>query len=736
MSNHRSSAFDSTQKLRHMPIAFVSAGCLEGTVRERDPPLEPLAPAPSASPTPPRSPAATEALAHMTIRSPSPALSAASSEEIVVFRGRLHTPLTKDFPPSHPTNAESPAPFTSLTMASQLGSVAIKPAPSVHTSLPTSTSPDTEPTPYTNSASSVMAQGSTLASDAGATTGTAKTTTASPPHAESDVDSDANSIVDSSFLKRRGGKPRWAGKQTDWVSRSKPGIGWLPVNARPEMDAFVGGQVDPRDAAMDDYMENADANGELLEMIAASGFARREMDLDGGSHNDWESDGEPELPPEQEQDDGWTSDMARDLDGLSTSTDVEGLVARIVGHRTRTRGLQYQVIYEGYTRDDTRWLPATYLTTPSDKILIEAYEAKRLAREEQQQVSSTSDSEADFDTEEDSSEVESEIDDEQFARALQKQEELGIDDDELILYAADAHFSASSAPRLRFDRPNKRRQYRAGGSRRADRTFPSASALADAVEMDPYAGFDIMDTERPSLRMKKKGRKGQMPPELLGDDSDLNEQLQSTWAADRAKKRLKKAEREELRKQGLLGRKGKAPDLSVKYKDGVVMEDMIEEIREFMASDRQTLSLPPMEAYRRAGIHQFVSEFNINSKSRGDGVKRFTVLSKTNQTIPFDDELFDEIMGRKKYNRRLLAQAFSQPQRQKKDKGTKNRPMVSYKDGEVVGAKAPELGVENKGRAMLEKMGWSKGMALGAIDNKGILQPIAHTVKITKAGLR
>jgi hypothetical protein len=36
----------------------------------------------------------------------------------------------------------------------------------------------------------------------------------------------------------------------------------------------------------------------------------------------------------------------------------------------------------------------------------------------------------------------------------------------------------------------------------------------------------------------------------------------------------------------------------------------------------------------------------------------------------------------------------------------------------------------------MQKMGWSKGMSLGAVDNKGILQPIAHTVKTTKAGLK
>ena len=60
---------------------------------------------------------------------------------------------------------------------------------------------------------------------------------------------------------------------------------------------------------------------------------------------------------------------------------------------------------------------------------------------------------------------------------------------------------------------------------------------------------------------------------------------------------------------------------------------------------------------------------------------------------------------------------------------------ASYRDGDVVGAAAPEIGVENKGRAMLEKMGWSSGTALGALNNKGILQPVAHIVKNSKAGL-
>ena len=389
MSNHRSSAFDSSKRLRHMPVAFVSAGHLEGTVKERDLQLE--SPAVPASPPvlspPSRSPVATEALAQMTIRSPSPTPSAASSmssEEIVVFRGRANNSVIQNTPPPYSTKTSTAPSAVPPSLAPP--SPAHTPAAPKDTPGPKAISSDVHVPSATNIATSIVPDKSAISTEEKITP---------PTRNEPESHSETNDVVvDSLFHKRRGGKAQWAGKETDWVSRSKPGIGWLPVHARPDMDAFVEGKIDSRDAAMDDYMENAAANDELRDMIAASGFACREMDLDGGSHNDWVSDGDLEIPHELEHDEGWDSDLARDLDALSTSTDVEGVVARIIGHRNRPRGLQYQVVYQDYTQDDPRWVPATYLKTTSERLLIEAYEAKRLAREEDEQVSSDSDSDS------------------------------------------------------------------------------------------------------------------------------------------------------------------------------------------------------------------------------------------------------------------------------------------------------------------------------------------------------
>lgn len=134
-----------------------------------------------------------------------------------------------------------------------------------------------------------------------------------------------------------------------------------------------------------------------------------------------------------------------------------------------------------------------------------------------------------------------------------------------------------------------------------------------------------------------------------------------------------------------------------------------------------------MEANRRETVHRFASKLGLNSKSRGSGKDRFIVLSKTTRTIAYSEDAFDNLAQQKRFRFHTKPRAGA---------GGGTYKVVSYKDGEQVGASAPELGPENRGRVLLEKMGWSKGTALGALDNKGILTPITHTVKTTKAGLQ
>jgi hypothetical protein len=745
-ANHRSAAFEAGKKLRNLPIEFVSAGHLEGTIKEHLLPAKPEeSDSEDDSPTP-SSPSSTQentdAMAHMALRSPSPAVSdVSSSSDEVVFQGRGHAPLAQAVPRDEFQTAQlGGKSSTKAAMSTTATSTTTKPRPAsptwhqalLQTPELTATSTDDHTTVTELEAQTSVGLSIRIKAE---------------PAAPKEENSDAEDVVEDHVAKRRGGRPAWEGTTTDWEHRSKPNIGWLPVSDRPHMEAFLRGDVDPRDAAMDDYMQNVEEFGLTGDMLGASGFARREMDLDAGSHNDWESASasqqEDEGLDEEEEaqgNDSWDSDMLQDLGDMSTSSDVMDTVVRILSKRTRQSGLHYLCVYDGSVTDDARWLPATFLKSGAEKKLIRAFEEEASMRELESSGSDSSDDEDDEEEEEEEEDDDEELDDETIARVLQKQEELGLGSDEMLLYGGDEFFRDPIGTKSIFgysSRSNRKRQGRARGHR--DPTFPSASAMADALAMDPYGGFDIMDTERPSLKPKKKGRRGQMPPEL--EDSDLNEQMQNAWEADRAKKRLKKAEREELRQQGLLGRKGKGANLKVKYSGGITMDDVVEEIREFLLGDRQSISLPPMDAHRRATIHQAAKFFELSSRSRGDGHDRFTVLSRTSRTRVYTDAEFDQVMLRKGFMKRLRG-----PLQGKKGpgparaatfrSGPRARPQLGYRDGDKVGANAPELGSENKGHALMMKMGWSKGMALGTEDNKGILHPIAHTVKTNKAGLQ
>jgi hypothetical protein len=143
-----------------------------------------------------------------------------------------------------------------------------------------------------------------------------------------------------------------------------------------------------------------------------------------------------------------------------------------------------------------------------------------------------------------------------------------------------------------------------------------------------------------------------------------------------------------------------------------------------------------MDKADRKVVHELANAFNLKSKSAGNGNKRFPVLYRTQRTFSFSETRFAAIESRltRRYLPRMDLRGRNSVLKQSSRGGISNAA-VSYRDGDIVGGSAPELGIENKGRAMLEKMGWSTGTALGALNNKGILQPVSHVVKTTKAGL-
>ncbi|PNS21417.1 Protein SQS1 [Sphaceloma murrayae] len=337
--------------------------------------------------------------------------------------------------------------------------------------------------------------------------------------------------------------------------------------------------------------------------------------------------------------------------------------------------------------------------------------------------------------------------DEEIARMLAKQEELGMGSDELLLLddsgmAATELAEAEAGLEALLSRSSRRTPKR--GKKGRD-VFPSASLMADVLDQDPYNGFDIMDFDRPSLRAAgKKGRKtkGPLPEELAAlSDEDLISDLQSAWSNDRAKKAAKKAEREELRAEGLLGR-GKAnkfrPDPQIKFAEGLTLNQLRHELEDFLdEDDAQQKAFPPMEKGERQMLHRIANIFDLSSNSRGSGKSRFTILSKRARTGEFDARKWSQV---EKMTKRSFLKGTGKgrggappPPRAGRGGGFSSAA-VGYRNGEVVGAAAPEIAEGNFGRKLMEKMGWERGMALGK-GGDGLLLPVEARVKSGRGGL-
>jgi hypothetical protein len=352
------------------------------------------------------------------------------------------------------------------------------------------------------------------------------------------------------------------------------------------------------DSALADYIAHMDPE----ELELSQFFGARDL---GGTDDDlWQeteaSSGEPVSATNQDIQSRWNRSDLEDFDDLSTSDGVMGEVQAILSKRDRHRGIQYLVIWDDQTADEARWVPATTLTSLQAISHIETFEAaERLVPKYKDLNEDTSDSEEIDDvasegcdqSEDDTSDLLDEkiaaMSDETMARLLAKQEELGMGSDTLLLFDDDddADEEELGTQKHLFGSimlGNKRGRMNARGSKRPRGDFPSATILADA-----YDGFDVMDFERPSLKPKVKGRRGKVPVDMISD-SEFEASMQLTWENDRSRKSKKKQEREDLRAQGLLGKKNGKPDLKQKYKEVMSLANVKQEIKIFLTSENTT----------------------------------------------------------------------------------------------------------------------------------------------------
>lgn len=567
-----------------------------------------------------------------------------------------------------------------------------------------------------------------------------------------------------------------------WTWTERPRVQESQTGAQRKSRQPLLDSDEDEDGVLNDYIENMKANHELDEESspAENGqFGRSTHQEAGRANGKPASKAEIELTGKKLKYD-WTSDDFRDLDELDTSDDDMAQVSGVFSRRQRASGLQYLVSPPGQSADFVKWILKERLaSSPETMALIQIFEDSHPDGPAESDEgddhdydngwgdpsSDDSDEEAlnDLIRDQDSEERENErilrqtsqMSDAELARLLNKQAELGIAGDDIVLFdgaidqSQDYNPFLSPLPTSSRTRPKR--------SRRSKGTFPSAEAFAEVLDEDPYNGFDVMDFDRPSLKAKQKGRKSAngLPFEL--EDDELGDQLAQSWANDRAKKAVKKAEREELRQAGLLGAKARngRVDLQSKYSiHGMSMDEVKAEVRMFlMDGEREALALAPMGSPQRAQVHMLAKALSLKSHSQGKGDTRFPILTKTDFSGSYDEHTIgqiDALLARKKFSTRWGKKDNWAPNGVVYKAGGKSRRHVagggggggggvaagaSYMDGEVVGGSAPELGSDNRGRAMLEKMGWSSGMGIGKVGNKGSVEVIKHVVKNTKAGL-
>jgi hypothetical protein len=139
-----------------------------------------------------------------------------------------------------------------------------------------------------------------------------------------------------------------------------------------------------------------------------------------------------------------------------------------------------------------------------------------------------------------------------------------------------------------------------------------------------------------------------------------------------------------------------------------------------------------MNKKNRKKIHHIAMAFNLKSKSTGSGQSRFPTLSKTAQSaaLRVDEVTITQTLSRGKFSDRS---DFANGG--KRGGGGGGGGGGGHKEGDIVGAGAKEIAEDNRGRIMLEKMGYKPGTSLGADHNKGIAVPVAAVVKMGKAGL-
>jgi G-patch domain/R3H domain len=264
------------------------------------------------------------------------------------------------------------------------------------------------------------------------------------------------------------------------------------------------------------------------------------------------------------------------------------------------------------------------------------------------------------------------------------------------------------------------------------------SIIQALIQGDP----DALSQQQPQSSSSKK-RSKKAPHFDLSDD-ELQDYLNLQWQRSREAKRLKRREREQLHQKGLLkGPKGDIGhhhiDLRREYLEKMHINEIVAEFQKFLLSPfAQQMIFPPMDNHGRWTIKELAKAFKVSAVSQeGRGTQKHVVITKnaSSNLSNVDSVVVSKIQNRRRmFPRADLSKAVAKGKESAIRKSRQSGGTKHHREGDVVGGEASEIGIDNVGRQLLEKMGWKAGMGLGTT-TIGILEPISAIVKRTKWGL-
>ncbi|KOG96948.1 Sqs1p [Saccharomyces eubayanus] len=240
--------------------------------------------------------------------------------------------------------------------------------------------------------------------------------------------------------------------------------------------------------------------------------------------------------------------------------------------------------------------------------------------------------------------------------------------------------------------------------------------------------------ESKSLETKGKGKK----KKLLIDESLALDTETMITLQNKLSKRLENKAKKRKDKEDFIDKENKnSDDLFKKYPYGFHVQNIRDEFELFLSRNKDRLTFPPLDPHGNKTVMKLAKHYNMKTSKIGKANHTSVVVEKVKKTkwsTP-SHNLIDQLLRQRPVFMRIDVKRPREEQAVFERTKT-IRGKFQIKEGEIVGKDAPEIGNENIGRRMLEKLGWRSGEGLGIQGNKGISEPIFAKIKKSRSGLR